>query len=200
MKMQTPISKERNIELIFGKTGTGKTHLAKKLLTNYDRQFIIDPKLEYNEGSVFYSFLGVYNYVAQYNLFQNDLSFTIITRFKTDIENDYLFKLIELTENCVLLCDEIEKFIDRSNTSSHFNELVNYGRHHNVSIIGIARRPAELSTTLKSQVNTIYSFQQTLYSDLQYMSKLGFSDLSELPFFRENPNLPPTSYYEMVSY
>jgi chromosomal replication initiation ATPase DnaA len=195
------LNKQRKIVLIFGKTGTGKSHLANKIIRDFPRTVIIDPKHEYTNGLIFYSFELFVKYILE-NDFISDINknFNFICRFSDESENEAMFEICEVLENLCLLIDEIEFYIESRNKSTYFNNLINYGRHHNISIIGIARRPAEMSTTLKSQVDTIYSFQMTLPSDIKYLENFGLSNVETLPLYRDTPNLPHEQYYSVVEY
>jgi chromosomal replication initiation ATPase DnaA len=195
------LNKTRKIFLIFGKTGTGKSFLANKLINDFPRTITIDPKHEYTNGLIFYSFEVFANYIID-NKFLYDINkeFNFICRFNLETEIESLFELCEIIENVCLLIDEIEFYIDARNKSTYFNNLINYGRHHNISIIGIARRPSEMSTTLKSQVDKIFSFQMSLPSDIKYLENFGFTNVESLPLYRDTPNLPHEQYYSFVEY
>jgi chromosomal replication initiation ATPase DnaA len=195
------LNKTRKIFLIFGKTGTGKSFLANNLISDFSRTIIVDPKHEYKNGLIFYTFEVLANYIID-NKFLNDVNkeFNFICRFNLESEIESLFELCEIVENVCLLIDEIEFYIDSRNKSTYFNNLINYGRHHNISLIGIARRPAEMSTTLKSQVDKIFSFQMSLPNDVKYMENLGLTDVDKLPLFRDDNTLQNEDYYSVVEY
>src|SRR5690606_1368116 len=91
MKM---LSKKREIILIFGKTGSGKSYLTKKLLKQYKRIVIIDPKFEYENGIIFYNIIDLINYIEDNKLKE----FTFICRFNNDDDIEYLFKLVEILQ------------------------------------------------------------------------------------------------------
>lgn len=171
------IQKKRTIKLIFGKTGQGKSYLAQQLIKEEKRVVIIDPLFEYENGFIFYNFSDLIDYYSEHE----PETFKFICRFKTDLEIDYLFRFCEVAKNLTLVLEEAEIYISPQARSSNFLRLVRYGRHQAISIIGIARRTAELSSDLKAQVNTIYSFCQTLPRDIQIMEDLGFNDVENLP-------------------
>lgn len=177
----------RTIEIIFGKTGSGKsTFVRAKLLSQYKRLIIIDAMREYNDGLIFTSFEDMIDYIKENDIFDLE-EFTLICRFTSDKEIDYTFQLCEAMQNVCLILEEAEIYISPFTKSSQFIRLINYGRHFEVSIIAVARRTAELSNTLRAQVNTIYSFIQTDSNDLEKMKKLGFNDLEKLQSY-EYPN------------
>jgi hypothetical protein len=174
----------RDITLIYGMTGSGKTFEAKKRILNYNKKrvIIIDSLLEYGEndkytnkpdsinGIYFYSF----NDLSEFMKENYDKEFICICRFTTDSEIEGIFLLCEYLQNLLLVVEEIESYISPYAKRGNILRLVNYGRHWNISILGIARRCAEISTQLRSQVNHIISFKQNFPNDLQIMESLGF--------------------------
>lgn len=171
------IQKTRTIKLIFGKTGQGKSYLAQQLIKEEKRILIIDPLFEYENGLIFYTFDDLINYYEK----NKPETFKFICRFASDLEIDFLFKFCVIVKRLILVLEEAEIYISPQARSSNFLNLVRYGRHHAISIIGIARRTSELSTDFKSQVNTIYSFNQSLPRDVQIMKELGFEGVELLP-------------------
>jgi len=162
------------ITLIFGKTGTGKTTLAKKLIKNESRLIAIDPLAEFNKFHVSKNFNDAFFYL------KNHKKFKVSIRFDNDKDFDYLFKLVFLLENITILLEEAEIYISPSVKSSSFLRLVRYGRHKNISIIGVARRTAELSRDFRSQTNKIISFKQTEDIDIKNLENFGFKNLNKL--------------------
>lgn len=164
--------KQRNITLIFGKTGTGKTSLAKTLLDSYNRKIIIDSQLEYHNGLIFYDLPTFRDYILENSIPEN---FSYILRFSNDDELERFFIIAYEIENYCLMLEECSLYISPFAKRSEISRIVNFGRHKEISMIGIARRTTELSTEFRSQVNRIYTFKQTLPKDLDNMEKLGFN-------------------------
>lgn len=174
---------KREIKLVFGKTGSGKSYFVKnELLKNYSRIVIVDPQFEYEEGLVFTSIQDLSTFYLEHR----PEKFTFIARFKSDRDIELLFRWCYIIGNLVLVVEEAEQYISPYTKSSNFLKLVRYGRHKAVSIIGVARRLSELSTDFKSQVNTIYSFKQTLPLDLKLAEQLGLYNLDKLPVYQYN--------------
>lgn len=171
---------KREIKLIFGKTGSGKSFLVKnKILPLFTRLVIVDPQQEY-EGLVFFSFEDL----STYHLENSPETFRYVARFSSDLDIEYLFKWCYVIGNLCLVVEEAEQYISPYAKSNSFLYLVRYGRHKSISIIGIARRLSELSTDFKAQVNEIISFKQTLPLDLKLAEQLGLFGLDTLPEYQ----------------
>lgn len=169
----------RKITLIFGKTGTGKSTKAKSLIKESlsSRIIVIDALAEYDEFIIVENFLDFYEYV------KDNQDFKLACRFSSDMDIEYLFKIVFELGNILLIVEEAEIYISPYAKQSNFLRLVRYGRHKNISIIGIARRAAELSIDLRANTDNIISFKQTELTDIEIMKKIGFENLNNLNEF-----------------
>ena len=166
----------REVTIIYGKTGTGKSFYTKKYIAGLNRVIIIDPMQEYT-GTVFTTFEDLANYFIEYE----PENFCCVCRFESDEEIEAVFNLCKIIKNLHLIIEEAEIYISPYAKSSAFLDLCRYGRHQNISIIGIARRCSELSINFRSLVTKIISFKQTEPKDLKIMQDLGFDNLDSLP-------------------
>lgn len=169
-------NKVRTVTVIFGKTGTGKSYLAKQIIDSYTRVIICDPKHEYT-GLIFTNFSDLSEYYKD-NVPEK---FTFVCRFESELDYNYLFKLCLIIEDLLLVVEEAEIYISPGARSSSFLDLVRYGRHHGISILGIARRATELSIDFKAMCDKIISFKQTFPRDIKTMQELGFENIETLP-------------------
>jgi hypothetical protein len=159
--------KHRTIKLVLGKTGSGKSSFVKKeLIRNIERLIIIDALSEYENGIIFTNVDTLIEYIIDNKINQHD-NFKFICRFTDDKDIELLFLLVFELSNLTLLVEECEIYVSPNSKSSNFLKLVRYGRHKNISIIGVARRSTELSLTFRSQTDTIFSFKQTDKNDLK---------------------------------
>ncbi len=168
--------KRRKIILIFGRTGSGKTYFAKKLINKLSRVIIIDKMFEYNEGNIFYNINDLIDYILK----NKPETFKIICRFESDTDIETLFELVWYLKNLVLVVEESELYISPYQKQSKFLKLIRYGRHKAISIIAIARRVVELSNDVKANADKIISFKQILKKDIDYLKQLGFTRVENL--------------------
>lgn len=168
-------NKNRDVYLIFGKTGAGKSTLSKEIIKQYSRVLIIDPMEEY-DGIIFYDFDTLLFYHRK-NLLQN---FVYVCRFENDLDIEFAFKFCKTVGNILLVLEECSIYVSPQAKSSLFLDLVRFGRHNSISLLGISRRTTELHNDLKSNVDKIYSFKQTLPIDIKNMASLGFEGLENL--------------------
>lgn len=168
--------KRRKIILIFGRTGSGKSYLAKKLIEKFKRVIIVDKMFEYESETIFYSF----NDLIEYYLKNIPNEFKFVCRFENDNDIELLFKFCWYVKNLLLVVEESELYISPYQKQSEFLKLIRYGRHRAISIIAIARRVVELSNDVKANADEIISFKQILKKDIDYLKQLGFSKIENL--------------------
>jgi ABC-type dipeptide/oligopeptide/nickel transport system ATPase component len=168
--------KKRKIILIFGRTGSGKSYLAKRLIEKFERVVIIDKMYEYQSETIFYNF----NDLIEYYLKNVPDTFNFVCRFENDNDIELLFKFCWYVKNVLLVVEESELYISPYQKQSEFLKLVRYGRHRAISIIAIARRVVELSNDVKANADEIISFKQILKKDIDYLKQLGFTKVENL--------------------
>jgi hypothetical protein len=192
--------KHRTIKLVLGKTGSGKSSFVKKeLIRNIERLIIIDALSEYENGIIFYDVDTLIEYILDNQVNQHD-NFKYICRFTDDKDIELLFLLVFELSNLTLLVEECEIYVSPNSKSSNFLKLVRYGRHKNISIIGVARRSTELSLTFRSQTDTIFSFKQTDKNDLVKMEELGLYDLDKLEDYKYPGKHILDKHYKRIDY
>jgi hypothetical protein len=178
---------QRRAILILGKVGSGKSTLARRLIAPYDRVIVFDPLSEYHEGLVVESFEQFANYFAD-----APESFFVVCRFQGENQEDvermqeYALRATVKVGRLLLVLEECEMYFDSYNRSSYANYLVAQGRHHEISLLAIGRRPTEIPIKLRSQFTTVVSFRQTEPKDLAYLASWDFSEeeLQALPPFK----------------
>lgn len=168
--------KNRKIILIFGRTGSGKSYLAKRMIQKFNRVIIIDKMFEYHSDTIFYSF----NDLLEYYLKNVPDEFCFVCRFESDDDIELLFKFCWYVKNLLLVVEESELYISPYKKQSEFLKLIRYGRHRAISIIAIARRVVELSNDVKANADEIISFKQILKKDIDYLKQLGFTKIENL--------------------
>lgn len=150
-------------------TGTGKTHLAKKIIKNHKRVIIIDDRYEYNDGIIFYSLLDLLEYIGT-----NDNQFVYICRFDNIVDIEYLFKLTFEIGNLLLVIEECYQYIDvRARNSFFIDYLVNRGRHREISLLLILQRIPDLNVSVRAQINELYIFKQVNPYDIEKLKPYG---------------------------
>ena len=167
------------ITVILGRKGTGKTTLAKQRAASVSRLFILDNLAEYREGLIFETFRDLEHYF----LLEGE-RFRCICRFRTEEDQEALFDFIWTVGRCTLLAEECDWYAPSDKgASAAFLNLVKYGRHQEIDIIAVSRRPAEISKMLTSQADELVSFRQTEERDLDYLAHYGFKgeELQHLP-------------------
>jgi hypothetical protein len=90
--------------------------------------------------------------------------------------------IVKFAGDCVYAIDEVDKFQEPGYAPPQFYELLNYGRHSHVAMIGTARRPAQVSKEYTYGLSEICAFATTEPGDLDYLEKkIGRAASSQVP-------------------
>jgi DNA helicase HerA-like ATPase len=162
---------EKKIKLIFGKRGSGKSYLARKLIEDEQRLLIYDTMSEYNEGVIF----GTENY-EQFLTFWRQVyihPFRLIYRpLRPDQEIENICRLVYALGNMTLLIEEVDCYAGTFNIADSLAHIIQRGRHKNIGLIGITQRPYGISRLLTSQAKEIYVFNTNEPRDREYLRQL----------------------------
>ena len=167
----------RDVLIIVGQSGSGKSHFTKNvILPEYPRKITYDPMNEY-EGQ----------YFPQLDeLIDHCLAHPVFSVRTDDFESfDLICETAYNIENCCLTVEEIQRVVmPGQKPPPEFLDIVFRGRHKNVSLIAIAQRASSININIRSQFTRFISFRQSEPNDLSYIYDIcGQREIVEqLPF------------------
>ncbi len=183
---------EKKVILVLGKRGSGKSYLAKDMLKAYDRYLIFDTLGEYTDGVCFSSLkeLGEFweNYVdTKFRLIYQPLNpyKEIDDPFNPGSKNkktefDIICDLVWECGNMALIVEELDTFTSSADISDSFANVIQRGRHEDITLIGISQRPYGINRLISSQAKEIYSFVMTEPRDIEYLSQYIGKDVEQI--------------------
>lgn len=165
---------------ILGRSGTGKSYLAQKILEIYPRKIIFDSLYEYsNFGDIFHNF----NDFSE-NIIKNKNSNNFSTIIQFDIESannsdefEEMLRISYYRGNCCVFIDEIQNFSTVHYLSYWLRQMILTGRHRKICFIYTTQRPGELHKTILSQTSKIFCGNLHSNNDIKTMANyLGKND------------------------
>ena len=167
MRNQRP--KQREIVLVLGKTGTGKSTYMMHHVAAEPRTLILDPLGEY-PGVEYEDVLDMLDDCAGQERFR--------ARTESVLDLDDLARIAFALKNVSLVVDEAQRSMPQSGRDlpPAVEDIIYRGRHANVSLYLVAQRPTTVHIAPRSQWTRIISFNQSEVSDVSWIeSTSGYS-------------------------
>jgi hypothetical protein len=169
---------KQGVLVVLGHKGSGKTQLTRKFLDAVPRSVCIDTIGEYG-GVVIedpYSlsdYLETAKHLERFRVSYRDLGMS-------GVQPERIFEMLKGLRDCWLCLEEASKWTGPSNTTlDEVKWFLQYGRHNRISVVLVARRPAELDRMGTAQADTIVSFSQHEPRDREYIAKLGGTECAD---------------------
>jgi hypothetical protein len=190
---------EREVILVVGKTGHGKTLWTRRYVFDRRRVIILDPMLEY-EGIQFDDTSDLLDHVAKNRFYQ------VRTEWAEDAPD--LAKIAMAAGQCVkrgkpmphprctdvcLVIDEAGRAIpSRTTLDPAIEDVIYRGRHRHVTLVNVTQRASTLSIAARSQWTRLVCFWQTEDADVKWIqsqagSKIDVENLRPLEYFDITP-------------
>jgi hypothetical protein len=185
---------QRDVILVFGKTGSGKTEWIKQYLSSCTRVLIADADQRGYPAKHFETFDDLAVHAA------NNLSPQSFFRFSyTPYEDEFpiFLDLGRILSPIHLVLEEADRLPDPS-YCPEYQEIIVRGRHTSTSIVAASIYPALMPKMLRSQASRIIVFRQHEPADIDWLRRVMGEDASRLPnlgdheFFDWTPGLAPT--------
>lgn len=180
---------QNTVLVIIGRKGSGKSTLAAEVMAERDRVWVIDSLAEYGAER---GFEVVEGFEACCDAIERSTArdrFHLSLRCISVEDNLDLMHLCYIasneTERPTLAVEETSLYVSASQLPEQVAELVRYGRHRELDLIFIARRPAELHRDLTANCDVLVTFQTQEPRDILYLRSFYGDEALQLP------TLPP---------
>ncbi len=164
-----PCLTKRDVQLILGKTGSGKTTLARQLVRGLNRCIILDNGFQEFTAPHFTDIAALHDYLDINAIAGEDFK-AAFTPLKSQYETLFRWALeIGNEEAITLVLEECDRFPTPA-SADIFEEIVQRGRHYGVNLIALATFPFNVNIDLRRQATEICTFQQHEPADIKWLS------------------------------
>jgi DNA segregation ATPase FtsK/SpoIIIE-like protein len=180
--------KTRQVVLVTGKTGSGKSTLFREMILSQERFIIFDTLSEYRGLSPSYPALfiadiqSLLDYLNK-NAGQRNLRIVFDPEDPDRVytmPNGETLTLFDLTckaiyeglENITLGIEELANFVQSNYCPEYLRKIVRFGRHSSISLMATTQRPPEMPPMIRAQITKFISFKQHEPRDIDWISRI----------------------------
>ena len=202
----------REITLVFGKTGMGKSNYIKTYLDSLPRVIILDPLDEY-PAMEFEEIGGMIDYLEKENVKGNPLK-PFRVKSTNILDLDVIGEIVadgdkkdsDAMRNVTFVIEEAQRCLpaSRSDLPDSLQRIIFLGRHFGRSLVIAAQRPSIVHIGARSQWTRIVTFNLTETGDVQWLKNVsgyeieGYSDRSFEGLSGDIRKLPVGDYFEIT--
>ncbi len=182
---------QREVVLVFGKTGSGKTEWTKHFLADRQRVIIADADQKGYPAIHFATLDDLINYTKEH---QSPRSFFRISYTPYEHEFPLFLDLARIISPVHLVLEEADRLPDPSECFE-YQEIIVRGRHTSTSLVAVSLYPALMPKMLRSQASRIIAFRQHEPADIDWLRRVmgddahRLSNLGDHEFFDWTPGV-----------
>jgi len=167
---------QRDVILVFGKTGSGKTEWVKNYLQSRDRVLIADADQRGYSAVHLDTFEDLVNYCERHT---ERKSFFRVSYTPYEFEFPLFLDLGRIVSPVHLVLEEADRFPDPSECFE-YQEIIVRGRHTSTSLVAVSLYPVLLPKMLRSQATRIIAFRQHEPADIDWLRRVMGDDAHRL--------------------
>jgi len=178
-----PPKLDNTILAIFGRKGSGKTDLTRRIIQEHPRVFAIDTLAEYGErysGRGFRICEGKQACMDAMLSVKDRRAYKLALRCIPEEDNLALLDLAYEFPRTLVVVEETSLFARPTFLPPEIAKLVRYGRHRQIDQIYIARRPSEVHRDLTAQADIVITFEQREPRDVKYLRDVAGDEAEEV--------------------
>ena len=189
-------------EIIFvsGQRGSGKTYWVKDHLKGLTRYLLYDTMGEYESGPHFEEIEELIDFLVPY---ENGGGFFEVVFDPIEHSDFETFCEVALAlGNVYVVIEEIDQFATPYQTPIALQKMIKYGRHRGVNVLGVSRRPSEVSRLFTSQTTRFIIFRMFEPRDITYyksiigpvadcLNQINNYDFFDIDFNKGGVQVPP---------
>lgn len=169
---------QREVVLVLGKTGSGKTTWARRFIQTQTRVIVLDAGFQDYQVRSVSDLSELISVVDKLNV--GGSGFFRITYTPRMYESPVIMDLSRVVANCWLVLEEADRMEDPK-VNPEYDEIISRGRHYGVSILAVSLYPFKLPADLRRQATRIVCYRMHEPRDLDYLYDIIGEDVSKLP-------------------
>lgn len=178
-----------DIRIYLGKTGSGKSFLARNHLKKFKRMVLYDPVEEPDNEAMSDIVCYTAGELIKALLDKPKGPLVICWRgFKTYRRDAFEIgnRICNAAGDLLLYWDEVDTFQEKTRLAEYAYDIINTGRHRGLRVFACSRRPARVPIDIRANANRICVFNTHEPTDLRALSeRMGDEAVKELPRIRE---------------
>lgn len=148
-------------------------HLSKEC----KRLLIYDTMGEYDQGLIFEN---VKDLIDFWGAHIHDDFRLIYQPLQPREEFENICKLVYACGDMVFVAEEIDSFCTPTEIRPDFANIIQRGRHKNITFYGVSQRPYGINRIISAQSKEIYTFQQSEPRDIEYLTTYIGQDVEKV--------------------
>jgi DNA helicase HerA-like ATPase len=186
-KVESPF--QREIALVFGKTGMGKSNYIKTYLSELKRVIILDPLDEYPAKE----FQNPEEMLSHIEMNQKEFR----VKSTNILHLEILGEIVDSLNDVTFIIEEAQRCLpaSRQELPDSLQRIIFLGRHFGRSLVIAAQRPSIVHIAARSQWTRIVTFNLTEVGDLRWLEGTSGYDIENEYDIRK---LPVGEYFEIT--
>lgn len=169
---------QNRVTVVIGKKGSGKSTLVSEIVAEESRVQVIDSLAEYEDCEIS---VGLEDCLEALVKAEKRKQYRIALRCLALEDNlDLLRTAYELRES-TLVVEETSLYCSAHSLPDEMSALIRYGRHQELNLVFVARRPSELHRDLTANADVLVTFRQQEPRDLAYLRSFYGDEALTLP-------------------
>lgn len=181
---------QREVVLVLGKTGSGKTTWARKFIETKQRVIILDAGFGDYPAQETETLDALMDQVEARD--KNGSGFFRLSYTPRLAEPPIIIDLARVVRKCWLVLEEADR-LDDPRQCAEYDEAISRGRHYELSLLAISLYPFKLPADLRRQATRIICYRMHEPRDIDYLYDIIGDDVSKLP------NLEPFHFLDWQS-
>ncbi len=169
---------QREVLLVLGKTGSGKTTWTRKFIQTQTRVIILDAGFGDYPVRECENLAELIDTVS--TLDNGGAGFFRVCYTPRIGESGVVMDLARIIGNCWIVLEEADRLEDARH-NPEYDEIISRGRHYGVSILAVSLYPFKLPADLRRQATRVICYRMHEPRDLDYLSDILGEEVAKLP-------------------
>jgi len=169
---------QNTVTVVIGRKGSGKSTIVREIVADYPRVMVLDSLAEYDDCDV----VEEDDCPEALLKASGQSKFRIACRCLGLEDNLDLMRIAyEMPPKTLIVIEEASLYASPTHLPDEMAALIRYGRHRELDLVFVARRPSELHRDVTANADVLVTFQTQEPRDIMYLRSFYGDEALTLP-------------------